>query len=116
MKKQKGRETKTLYRYCRKCRLTVKSWHTCGRPIVDSRFNLEALSGLQKALQVRLQEKGPRAFASTHEVLGIITEEFHELVDAVRSNDRPSVAGELMDIAVACIFGLACIKSDAMDW
>ena len=64
----------------------------------------------------RLQTKGPHIFASSHEILGVVTEEFYELIDAVKSNDIDNVEKELVDIAVARLQGLASIKSNEMDW
>ena len=40
---------------------------------------------------------------SSHESLGVITEEYHELVEAVRCNASSSIAEEALDIAAACI-------------
>jgi len=42
-----------------------------------------------------------------HESLGIITEEYWELIDACKQNDPVDVASELMDIAVGAVFGVA---------
>lgn len=61
------------------------------------------LDVLKLALSKRLEEKGLGIFVSPHEILGVITEEYKELIDAVHKNDN--VKGELLDIAVAAIFG-----------
>lgn len=53
---------------------------------------------------------GRGSYSSAHEILGVVTEEFHELVDAVKSNRIVRVEHELADIAVACLFGIACIE------
>ena len=42
-------------------------------------------------------------FTSSHEALGVITEEFWELVEAVRSNSFLSVEQEAIQLAAACI-------------
>ncbi len=68
-------------------------------------------------LLLRMKEKGWGTYASTHETLGIITEEYHELIDAVEKNvTTDEMAEELKDIAVACIFAIACLRSGTMDW
>ena len=59
----------------------------------------------------RLEEKGYGSFISYHETLGVVTEEYFELVDAVRSNDVEHIKDELMDLAVAVIFGHASLRA-----
>jgi NTP pyrophosphatase (non-canonical NTP hydrolase) len=59
------------------------------------------------AITRRLREKGDGAYASEHETYGIIAEEFDELRDAMRANDPANFREELVDIAVACIIGMA---------
>jgi hypothetical protein len=46
-------------------------------------------------------------FISTHEGLGVLTEEYHELIEAVRSNDHQKVCKEAIDVAVTAAFILA---------
>lgn len=64
----------------------------------------------------RLDEKGYGALISRHEILGVLTEEYHEAVKAVESKPTDEVKGELVDLAVGCIFGIACIDAGALDW
>ena len=75
-----------------------------------------ALRLLDEAMAERLREKGTGTFASSHEVLGVIQEEFDELLAAVRGNDITAVKYELLDIAVGAIFGVACIEQETLDW
>jgi NTP pyrophosphatase (non-canonical NTP hydrolase) len=63
-----------------------------------------------------LQKKGYGTFASSHEILGVLKEEFDEFADAIHSNNREELKKELMDIAVVCVFGYVCLKEDAIDW
>jgi len=67
-------------------------------------------------LMQRLQEKGPGIYISSHETLGIVTEEYHELVKAVQDNDTEAQFDELLDLAVACVAGMASIASGKMQW
>ena len=69
-----------------------------------------------RKLHKRMVEKGHGTMASSHEILGIVTEEYFELVEAVRMNRLDGVTSELKDIAVACIFGIACIGDGKVDW
>lgn len=69
-----------------------------------------ALARVSKAVLHRLEKHGPGAFAGRHEVLGIITQEYTELVEAVRDDTYPNrFISELEDIAVACIIGMASL-------
>lgn len=68
-----------------------------------------ALSRIRCTAKERLREKGEKGdgiFVSAHESLGVIAEEYHELVEAVR--DRRGIEDELLDLAVACYLALAC--------
>lgn len=67
----------------------------------------EASELIISKLAKRLLEKGSFGYISNHETLGIVAEEYHELVDAVRSNKDDEVKAELTDIAVGCLFGVA---------
>lgn len=67
-------------------------------------------------LNFRLQQKGYGTFTSSHEILGVITEEYYELIEAVKSNTLNEVKEELKDIAVGCIFAIACIEDGTIDW
>lgn len=66
-----------------------------------------AAQNILNMLEYRLNQKGRGSYIGSHETLGIIAEEYDELKDAVRSNDPQEVEKELIDIAVACIFGIA---------
>jgi hypothetical protein len=76
----------------------------------------KAVKMILEALEGRLMQKGKGTFASTHEIYGIIAEEFDELTDELRNNNELNFAGELIDIAVGCIFGVASIHSQKTDW
>ena len=52
--------------------------------------------------------------ASAHESLGVITEEYHELVEAIRCNASASIAAEALDIAAACIRLAEACEGDFM--
>lgn len=77
------------------------------RPQVSDKILLEAVEALTVNLGRKIEKHGRGAYVGHHETLGIVAEEYHELLDAVRQNDPVDVANELMDIAVACLFGVA---------
>lgn len=77
---------------------------------------LGAFQQVHEKLQQRLSQKGHGCFASSHEALGIVTEEYHELVAAVGSNNPADVDAEMLDIAVAAIFSIVSRQSGGMDW
>lgn len=67
-------------------------------------------------LNKRLKEKGMGIYVSSHETFGIIAEEHNEYLDSVGENNPEKQRQELMDIAVACIVGIASLQSKKMDW
>lgn len=86
------------------------------KQLSDTDFNL-AVKDIQREVAFRANQKGPGSFASTHEALGIIQEEYHELVEAIHEpGDHDQVVHELTDIAVACVFAIASINAGGVDW
>ena len=75
-----------------------------------------AVEEVANKLWARLTEKGYGTWLSRHEVLGFLTEEYHEAVEAVHSGSLTAVKEELKDIAVGCIIAIACINEQNMEW
>lgn len=75
-----------------------------------------AMDKIKEALGRRLTEKGPMSLTSTHEILGIIAEEYDELVEATRMNEFEHFEEELIDIAVGCIVGIMSKYDKGLDW
>lgn len=95
--------------------------HTCQRSHKRSRLTEkqvgQAMITLKNNLLTRLTEKGYGSFVSRHEILGIVTEEAcRELWKAVHVGTLEDVRSELLDVAVACVFGVACIDAEKLDW
>lgn len=67
-------------------------------------------------LMDRLKEKGKGTFVSRHEIQGVVTGEYHELVEAVEHESLEQYKQELLDVAVGCVFGVACIEAKKVDW
>jgi len=86
------------------------------RPNVSKKARAVAIEFVASELRRRMAEKGPGTFSSTHEILGVIDEEYNELREAVHRNEMIDIEKELADIAVACIFSLACIHEDHLSW
>jgi hypothetical protein len=77
----------------------------------------DTLNEINKKAEERLGEKGPGVFVSSHEMLGVIAEEHHELIHAVEGKKGPEpIYDELLDIAVACVVAMASIKTGGQDW
>jgi len=77
------------------------------------------LDQLRHRIRYQVEHFGKHSFASKHEILGLLTEEFHELVEAVRTEKGdyiPRVRNELFDIAIVCIFGVTCVDQKGLDW
>lgn len=62
-----------------------------------------SIGGIFEALHKRMSVADDRygGFASTHEALGVITEEYDELREAIKENDMQAVMREALDIAAA---------------
>lgn len=76
-------------------RYTIKKEH------VDA-----VLATLKHDIAERFEKHGYGAAVSSHEILGVITEEHSELIDAVKTNDWFRIIHECTDIAVAALFGI----------
>lgn len=85
------------------------------RSDLSDKSQCSAISDVCKAFNKKLREKGKQKLVSTHEILGVVSEEYHELVGAVTTNKIELVKEELVDIAVACILGIASIQ-EGVDW
>jgi NTP pyrophosphatase (non-canonical NTP hydrolase) len=77
---------------------------------------MKAVDKTIEKLKFRLKQKGYGTFASKHEILGVITEEYKEFVDAVHSKNYEEMKSEIIDLAVGCMFGLACFEEETIDW
>ncbi len=73
------------------------------KPLTDDRV----IELIREQLAQVTQKYAPE-YSSAEELLGVMTEEYHELIDAIRSGKghvTSAVLGELIDIAVVCIRG-----------
>lgn len=64
---------------------------------------------LNRILEI-FEKKGYGTFVSSHECLGIITEEYHELVEAVRRENNDMILMELGDVAISAIFSIVSLR------
>lgn len=83
------------------------------RPEVTTAEIEDGIKDVVNKLQMRLEKKGYGSYASRHEILGIITEEYQELTEAVRDDSTKGYyeySMECLDMAVAGIFGYICMK------
>lgn len=71
---------------------------------------------IRRELLQQLASKGDSALVSSHEVLGVVKEEYGELGRAVEANKLVPLMQELRHVAVACLLGLASIRAKALDW
>jgi NTP pyrophosphatase (non-canonical NTP hydrolase) len=77
---------------------------------------MSALKQIAEHTEEELEKKGYGTYASIHEVLGVVTEEYIEMSEAVHKNDHTALKEELLDIATACHFAIACLDSGTLDW
>ncbi len=83
--------------------------------LTDNDVNTAYLAA-RSEINRRLKEKGRGILVTTHEILGVVTEEYHELVNAVTAADPTQVADELYDLAVACLVGAASMETGETQW
>lgn len=81
------------------------------RPQVDQAERDQLITDVTRALARRCKKHGTGAFWSGHEGLGVVAEEYHELVEALRSNDRRRVRDEAMDVAIGCLWLVASLDA-----
>jgi len=77
--------------------------------ITAEKLNI-SMDDFRATLSYRLDQKGRGIFVSSHEVLGVINEEMHELTDAIKSNDPEKILDELMDVVIAAFYGYASLS------
>ena len=70
------------------------------------------LDSLRHEIQHRIEKHGDGAFASPHECLGVLREEYREYEDEVIANDLGKQADELIDTACVAIWGVASIDAE----
>lgn len=63
-----------------------------------------------ECIDKRIRKHGAGAFVSAHEGFGVIAEEYHELAEAMRSNDPQRVMEEAMDVAVGAMLTAMSLK------
>jgi hypothetical protein len=82
---------------------------------VDKETVEKAFKTVMRMMEKRLKRKGRGPYLFTHQIDGIIDEEFNlELKSAMHKNDLKEFRSELIDIAVAAIFGIASIDAGAV--
>lgn len=86
------------------------------RTLVTIESEVEAFKAFEKAINEAKGEKGVHTFASKHEILGVLEEEYHELCKAIQDNDITEFEEELMDIMVASFWGICSLKNKSLDW
>jgi hypothetical protein len=87
------------------------------RPLLEPKLLEDVQMQIKGMLNKRLAEKGCHIWLSSDEILGIITREYFEYADEVkRHGTYEGKRHELLDIAVACIVGLASMESGKMHW
>lgn len=70
--------------------------------------DLAALSdAISAAYAARCAKHGTQPYHSSHEMLGVITEEYDEVLGAVQDNDPAAIDREVMDVLVVCLHWLA---------
>jgi len=83
----------------------------------DTLFDSEdgAMAYVNEEIDHALEKHGTGAFVSTHEILGVLDEEFEEFKRAIHKNDIDACMDELAQVAQVAIFGIASILQARKD-
>jgi len=68
------------------------------------------------AMDRQFESKGTGALKSRHEIFGTVAEEMLELTLALYADPIEPFHEELVDVAVAALFGVICIQANTLDW
>lgn len=67
--------------------------------ITTARAAIESLIPIiTEKYAARCKKHGTQSFASSHEMLGVLTEEYYELLTAIHAGDRDAIRSEAMDL------------------
>lgn len=94
----------------------MKGVATTKRADVPKEMRDMAIALVAQRMEQKMKQYGERTFISSHEIYGIMAEEMAEYLDAVRNGNQHAIKDELIDIAVAAVFGLASAINEQMDW
>jgi hypothetical protein len=87
------------------------------RPEIDAFALNNAIGALQKHIAEVLNRKGKGSFISSHEILGVLTDERSETIAAIQKKmGLAEIRHELLDEAAIAVFGVACIDSGTLEW
>jgi len=84
------------------------------RPSIKEMHRAQALELVETMLNIRIEQKGEASWASFHELRGSLDEQYEELKQALHEKVPEKICWELIDLAVAAIFGVACIKAKTL--
>lgn len=80
------------------------------RPLDDMIIPLKIIDDLENAYEVSGRKHGP--LNGDMACLGALTEEYHEVIDAIRRGEAWKVRAELLDVANVCIRRIATIDEE----
>ena len=60
----------------------------------------KVIESIRKKIIDNMKEKGSGSFVSRHEISGAITEEYHELIEAVHSGSLKDIDEELQELKI----------------
>lgn len=81
------------------------------RLVADQDLVNAVISDLAMHLIEKMDEKGLECFSSTHEAYGKIEEERYEALQAMHQNQDEQFEAELLDIAIAALWGVVSYRA-----
>ena len=85
------------------------------RPKADVEVWLTAIEDVKEHLHTCLKNNGMHVAVSPHEIYGLVQEEVSELLSEVHDNDTENCIDELLDIAVAAVYGIVSLRTVNFD-
>lgn len=80
-------------------------------PHITQELVEEALKEIQENVRAALKKHGTATHPTIHSILGDFTEEYHELITAIQSNDPIKIKAEILDLGCASVWGLISLKA-----
>ena len=85
------------------------------RPVLGPDEVLRLTAEFRRQLERRIERKGCEGLISRREILGVVTEEYVELAEAVHLGHKDRIRSECWDVAIAGAVGVASLDG-GVEW
>jgi len=88
--------------------------------MIDTKLNHDQITKLMIEIEAgwnkRCRDKGYQIYNSRHEGLGVLAEEYHELLEAIRKPGTSLLRAEALDCVIPLLHLIASIDTGQMEW